>query len=235
MTKVVVVVSSLFVFLCTESMRVFDHTSSFNQAMTQEYRRLKKLSDTEIVGDFLCCCKQASSIDAGIKNELDNIVRNVSGRQTLLVIAARLLPYVKCADSLERLLQAIPFDEQASSQDELRKAELVSLFFETLNVKGSSSVTGCINNIRTLLDGLRNSPVQFPSPLANGACSRVFSGYITRKTKPASRINKCWDVCFGVGASYSVCIRTVVKVCENLLVKYKAGYYGQVHYGTVVV
>ena len=76
MSKVVVVVSSLFVFLCTESMRVFDHTSSFNQAMMQEYRRLKKLSDTEIVGDFLCCCKQASSIDAGIKNELDNIVRN---------------------------------------------------------------------------------------------------------------------------------------------------------------
>lgn len=68
MSKVVVVVSSLFVFLCTESMRVFDHTSSFNQAMTQEYRRLKKLSDTEIVGDFLCCCKQASSIDAGIRD-----------------------------------------------------------------------------------------------------------------------------------------------------------------------
>lgn len=195
MIRAVSLFLSLLIFLCAEAVQEFDHTSSFNQAMGQKYKELASLKDSVVVEHFLQCCENRDLVDHAILDELNNIVGNAAGRRTLLVVTARLLPYVECANSLETLLQAIPQNEEKDENDKLRKAELVCLFLKTMRVTGSSSVSQALKKVIDSLSGLKSDPVLFPMPgsVTKGICDEVFSGYNERCANPIDRINKSWN------------------------------------------
>lgn len=162
-----VLCSSLFMisFFQSKAMNVavFDHCSSFNEVMRRTYFSLKSASNEEILDKFKECCINSISIDPGINAELHNIVQNPAGCETLRVITARLYPYVKCANSLEILINAIPYSKQNEASAIINKAKSVVLFCKALGVH-QADVFSTLLDIGNLLQKLKNEPVLFPDP-----------------------------------------------------------------------
>lgn len=178
----------------------FDHTASFNEPMRKTYLSLKNSSDTELLNKFKACCLNGDSIDAGIEAELCNIVRNEAGRETLLVVTARLYPYVECARSLERLSNAIPYSEQTEAVDKVKKAKLVVLLCKALGVQGADVFMTAIN-IENFLQKLKMDPVIFPEPTE--LCQRklllqifdckIYSDNSKKETYILQEVNLWWN------------------------------------------
>lgn len=197
-------VLSLFVASITSlssAMDHFDHKSSFTcNKMRETYQEVCNISNEELIKRFKACSINGQSFDNTINVELENIVRNSTGRETLQLVVARLYPFVRCANTLEHLLNVIPETKQTHNYNILKKAKMVVLFCDALNLRGQD-VFMTFLNVNTSLSKLKTDPVLFPSPdtpYRKGSLLEVFKDDThtedtEKKSYIVSEINMWWN------------------------------------------
>ena len=133
-----------------------------------EFGRLSSVNDGALVEEFKIGCKNSSTLDRVIETQLQTIAADSQGAGMLRVMAAMINPYVKCANSLETLINLIPTTRLTNSKDKIAKAKKVSYLYHLLGVQNKDFLDVIKpTNSSTLFQTLVGNPVIFSDTVPN--------------------------------------------------------------------
>ena len=158
-----------------------------------EFLRLASVNNGDLVDEFKIGCKNSTALSDVINAQLQIIATDPQGAGMLRIMAAMINPYVKCANSLEALINSIPTDRVISPQDKINKAKRVSYLYRLLDVHNRDFLD-VINpaNSRALFQSLVGNPIIFPNMIPENILTED-----TFTNDPAllvTHINRFWNV-----------------------------------------
>lgn len=202
----VVFIGSILKASCTHAMDIkcFDRVSALKRPAQAAYQELGRQDDSELVAKFKYCCSNGNALDSAIENALQEVVRNKAGKETVKMITAKLYPFVRCANTLQALVDSISVDEEKDESAAKRKAKGLVLLFGTLTKgKRKKSVSETIRGVKVYLDDLSVEPADFPdpsTPYSPGSLLGTFddglestAGKVQRQREVVDQLNRSWN------------------------------------------